>query len=57
MNILITGGKGYLGKRICAALCEIKSYNVTVTSRTSDSIPNLPKVSVLKVNTSARQSK
>ena len=52
MNILITGGKGYLGKRICAALCEIKSYNVTVTSRTSDSIPNLPKVSVLKVNTS-----
>lgn len=52
MNILITGGKGYLGKRICAELCKIKSYNVTVTSRTSSSIPSLPKVAVLKVNTS-----
>lgn len=52
MNILITGGKGYLGKRICAALCKVKSYNITVTSRTSDLIPNLPEISVLKVNTS-----
>jgi UDP-glucose 4-epimerase len=50
-NILITGGKGYLGARIATYLSKFDSYNVTVTSRNNAPIENSNNVNVKAVDT------
>jgi nucleoside-diphosphate-sugar epimerase len=48
-RILITGGKGYLGRRMSQALVENSNFEVSVTSRNSNPILELPSVDVIQV--------
>jgi UDP-glucose 4-epimerase len=49
-KLLITGGKGYLGGRLCEFLDKGSDYQITVTSRSSDQIIGLPSINVIKVD-------
>ena len=52
-RILVTGGNGYLGKRISAFLCEQKDISVTVTSRLLASYEPLENVNYVAVDLSS----
>lgn len=49
-KILITGGKGYVGGRLCEHLSKHRDYKIIVTSRSNKNTLNLPNVEIVAID-------